>query len=115
MRFLRHLKKLVADLFGFARQNKVWWIVPLVLLLLLVGALVWALTPDQAALRALNFSWGIVPQGITLDIPGHLTRAERFVDTAPDFEKGDNVVITAGQPKTGRKPRGTNMVKIYRK
>ncbi len=39
MRFLRHLKKLVADLFGFARQNKVWWIVPLVLLLLLVGAL----------------------------------------------------------------------------
>ena len=37
MRFLRHLRKLLADLFGFTRQNKAWWIVPLVLLLLLVG------------------------------------------------------------------------------
>lgn len=40
MRFLRHLGKLVADLCGFARQNKAWWIVPLVLLLLAAGALV---------------------------------------------------------------------------
>lgn len=77
--------------------------------------MVWALTPDPTALRALNFSWGIVPQDIPQDIPGHVARAERFVDNAPDFEKGDNVVITAGQPKAGRKPRGTNMVKIYRK
>ena len=40
MRLLRHLGKLFSDLFGFARQNKAWWIVPLVLLLLLVGVLV---------------------------------------------------------------------------
>jgi hypothetical protein len=40
MRLLRHLRKLLVDLFGFARQNKIWWIVPLVLLLLMVGALV---------------------------------------------------------------------------
>ena len=40
MRFLRHLEKLLADLFGFARQNKIWWIVPLVLLLLVVGVLI---------------------------------------------------------------------------
>ena len=40
MRFLRHLGKLLADLFGFARQNKIWWIVPLVLLLLVVGVLI---------------------------------------------------------------------------
>ena len=40
MRLLRHIGKLLSDLFGFARQNKAWWIVPLVLLLLLVGVLV---------------------------------------------------------------------------
>ena len=40
MRFLRHLGKLLADLVGFARQNKIWWIVPLVLLLLVVGVLI---------------------------------------------------------------------------
>ncbi len=40
MRFLRHLRALLADLFGFARQNKIWWIVPLVLLLLIVGGLI---------------------------------------------------------------------------
>jgi len=40
MRFLHHFGKLLADLFGFARQNKIWWIVPLVLLLLVVGVLI---------------------------------------------------------------------------
>jgi hypothetical protein len=40
MRLFRHLGKLLADLFTFARQNKIWWMVPLVLLLLVVGALV---------------------------------------------------------------------------
>ena len=40
MRLLRHLGKLLADLFGFARKNKVWWLVPLVLLLLVVGVLI---------------------------------------------------------------------------
>ncbi len=40
MRLFRHLGKLLADLFGFARQNKIWWIVPLVILLLVAGALV---------------------------------------------------------------------------
>lgn len=40
MSFLRHLCRLVRELFGFARQNKIWWIVPLVLLLLLVALLI---------------------------------------------------------------------------
>ncbi len=40
MRLFRHLGKLLSDLLGFARQNKAWWIVPLVLLLLVVGLLV---------------------------------------------------------------------------
>ena len=40
MSFFRHLSGLLRDLFGFARKNKVWWIVPLVVLLLLVGLLI---------------------------------------------------------------------------
>ncbi len=40
MRFLRHLLRLISELFGFARTHKAWWIVPLVLLLLVVGLLI---------------------------------------------------------------------------
>jgi len=41
MQFLRHLLSLFKNLFGFARQNKAWWIVPLiVVLLLLAGVMV---------------------------------------------------------------------------
>ncbi|MBN2449120.1 MAG: hypothetical protein JXR77_01955 [Lentisphaeria bacterium] len=42
MRFLRHLGRLLRDVFGFAWQNKAWWIVPVVVLLLLLGLLVFA-------------------------------------------------------------------------
>ena len=37
MRFLRHLFTLLGEVWAFARQNKVWWIVPLVLLLLVIA------------------------------------------------------------------------------
>jgi hypothetical protein len=40
MRFLRHLLRLVRELFGFAWQEKVWWMVPLVLGLLGLAILV---------------------------------------------------------------------------
>ncbi|MDR0994085.1 MAG: DUF5989 family protein [Verrucomicrobiota bacterium] len=40
MRFFRHFKRLMGDLFGFAKHNKVWWIIPLVVLLLLVAAVI---------------------------------------------------------------------------
>ena len=40
MRFLRHLGKLLREFFGFAWQNKVWWIVPMVLVLLALGLLI---------------------------------------------------------------------------
>ncbi len=42
MRFLRHLGLLLLAVCGFAWQNKVWWIVPLVLVLLLLAFLVFA-------------------------------------------------------------------------
>ena len=38
MQFLRHLRLLFKNLFGFARQNKAWWIVPIVVVLLALAA-----------------------------------------------------------------------------
>jgi Family of unknown function (DUF5989) len=40
MRFLRHLFQLLSQVFGFARENKIWWIAPLVVLLLVVALLI---------------------------------------------------------------------------
>jgi hypothetical protein len=40
MRFLRHLLGLFQDLFGFARKNKAWWIIPLVAVLLILALVV---------------------------------------------------------------------------
>ncbi len=73
------------------------------------------LTPNFAALRHLNFSWGITPCNVEETMPGHLERAEFFVDSNPRFASGAHVVITAGQPKFGEPSKGTNLVKIYRK
>ncbi len=76
---------------------------------------IFCLTPDAVVLRGLNFSWGVTPVAAEDSMPGHLERAEYFVDTNPRFAPGDHLVITAGQPKFGEQPRGTNLVKIYRK
>ena len=40
MRFLRHLGGLLRELFAFARKNKAWWIVPIVIVLLLIAGLI---------------------------------------------------------------------------
>lgn len=40
MRLLRHLGKLLKEFGGFAWQNKAWWIVPVVIVLLLLTALI---------------------------------------------------------------------------
>ncbi|MEG2005558.1 MAG: pyruvate kinase, partial [Bilophila sp.] len=63
-----------------------------------------------------NFSWGVLPHHVGNDDEGHLVRAERFIASSSLFAKGDDVVITAGQPTSNSpQPRGTNLVKIYRK
>jgi uncharacterized integral membrane protein len=36
MRFIKHLGRLLAEFGQFAWQNKAWWIVPIVLVLLLL-------------------------------------------------------------------------------
>ncbi len=75
-----------------------------------------ALTPNTTSLKALNFSWGILPHQVGDDNEGHLTRAERFIASSSIFAAGDDIIITAGQPTSSTpQPRGTNLVKIYRK
>ncbi len=77
---------------------------------------VYALTPNSQTLHDLNFAWGVVPS-YTIDDPDitHLARAQHFIATSPVFEAGSDIVITAGQPSPSQPPRGTNLVKIYRK
>jgi len=40
MRYLKHLCRLIKDLIGFAWENKAWWIVPVVIVLLLLGLVI---------------------------------------------------------------------------
>lgn len=40
MRFVRHLWRLLGEFLGFAWQNKAWWIVPIILVLLLLTLLI---------------------------------------------------------------------------
>ena len=40
MIFFKHLGRLLKEFAGFAWQNKVWWIVPMVLVLLLLALLI---------------------------------------------------------------------------
>jgi hypothetical protein len=42
MRRLRHLGLLLAEVWAFARENRAWWLVPLVIMLLLLGLLIFA-------------------------------------------------------------------------
>lgn len=40
MSFLRHLLRLLGELWSFGRSNKRWWIVPVVVILLLIALFV---------------------------------------------------------------------------
>ena len=40
MRIFKHLKRFLKDIFVYAWENKAWWLVPIVLLLLLISVLV---------------------------------------------------------------------------
>ena len=42
MLFLKHLVRLIQDVARFAWENKIWWIIPMVLVLLLLGLLIFA-------------------------------------------------------------------------
>ncbi|MBQ7607297.1 MAG: pyruvate kinase [Desulfovibrionaceae bacterium] len=76
---------------------------------------VYALTPENASLKFLNFVWGVTP--VLVPDPeeekSHLKRVENFLAESPDFSAGDCIVITAGQTSGQQTPRGTNLVKLY--
>lgn len=40
MRMLRYLGRLLGEFFEFAWQNKAWWVIPIVLVLLLLGVFI---------------------------------------------------------------------------
>lgn len=76
---------------------------------------IFALTPEPESVKALNFSWGVIPihiKGAASQL-SHVERAEQFIAENDGFAPDERVVITAGQPKKGDQPRGTNLVKIY--
>ena len=78
---------------------------------------IFALTPDRSVLKALNFTWGVVPTPVAqCEEVGHLSIAESFILNAPQFFPGEDFIVTAGQPTTsGEYVKGTNLVKIFRK
>lgn len=40
MHRIRYIGKFFGELFDFAKQNKAWWLIPMVLILLVIGTLV---------------------------------------------------------------------------
>ena len=40
MKLLKHLFKLLKEFGGFAWQNKAWWIIPVIIVLLLISILI---------------------------------------------------------------------------
>jgi hypothetical protein len=42
LRKLGHLGKLLSEVWAFAWQNKAWWLIPLVVILLIMGILIFS-------------------------------------------------------------------------
>jgi pyruvate kinase len=76
---------------------------------------IYALTPDPRVMRYLNFVWGVEPRLLEATSASHLERAEHFVQQSKEFQFGESVVITCGQPTPGQKDVQTNEVKLYYK
>ncbi len=82
---------------------------------------IYALSRYPSTLHTLNFCWGVIPSALTGEVTDHLEAAETFVENSPAFQKGDVVVITAGQERYGHVAAdktdtvGTNVVKVFTK
>jgi len=76
---------------------------------------VYALSSDPIVRHFTNLSWGVIPAEPLDVIDDHQERAEVFVRQSPDFEEGDIVIVTAGQPEKGKTVTQTNVVKLYEK
>lgn len=77
---------------------------------------IYALSPDEKALRMLNFFWGVEPRGTDPSIESHLQRAIAFVRAEESIGSGQSVVITSGQPHPPGQPETkTNTIKLFYK
>lgn len=79
---------------------------------------IYGLTPDESVMRYLNFFWGVRPVKADDTIGNHTLRVQDFVDKCGEFLRGENVVITSGQPTPGQPPEAahvTNAIKLYYK
>jgi pyruvate kinase len=72
-----------------------------------------ALTSNPSVMRAMNFFWGVRPHLADTAFKAHVQRAERFIQSAPHFKPGDQLVITAGEATPGQKKVQTNEIKVY--
>ncbi len=73
------------------------------------------MTPVSSTIRLLNFYWGVRPVLADDSTPDHLERIESFIQSSGLFEKGEQVVLTSGQPTPGQQTSHTNLIKIYYK
>ncbi|THB64414.1 MAG: pyruvate kinase [Desulfovibrio sp.] len=76
---------------------------------------IYALTPDERVIRALNFNYGVKPCLADDSIYNHLDRVEKFIEESDEFASGDNLVLTSGQPTPGQQESHTNALKLYYK
>ncbi len=75
---------------------------------------IYALTPAERVVRALNFFWGVKPTSVE-ESGSHLERAENFIQRNEAFRPGDPVVITSGEATPGHAEPSTNLIKLYYK
>lgn len=76
---------------------------------------IYALTPHSTVIHSLNFFWGVTPRLAKASIPNHLDRVEHFVQNFPQFQAGETIILTSGQPTPGQKEMQTNQIKVYYK
>lgn len=76
---------------------------------------IYALTPEERVIKHLNFYWGVRPCRSDTKLVNHLDRVEKFIQNSSKFQKGDSLVLTAGQPTPGQTQSQTNQIKIYYK
>lgn len=79
------------------------------------GQIIHALTPRNHVVKTLNYYWGVYPALVEEDTEKHLERVEKYVMNSEHFSKGENVVITSGQPTPGQMDKHTNLIKIFYK
>ena len=80
----------------------------------------YSISPYSATLHTLNFTWGLIPVGVDSDSNGHIEAVEQFIESNAMFKPGSNLILTAGQARSGVKHEhmavlGANVLKVFTK